>query len=134
MPDVSSHDTVKLGPPIRSSRATRLATMPPSEPIVRFAESAGPAAALELVDPVPELVARKSKPERFVPSPGLARQRPAQVIIRRAQVEPDPDQHAGGKRKPIVPARVPGGLGGDLRASSDCCGSISSSSLGGIRN
>ena len=44
MPDVSSHETVKLGPPIRSSRAIRLATMPPSEPIVRLAERAGPAA------------------------------------------------------------------------------------------
>ena len=32
MPDVSSQETVKLGPPIRYSRAIRLATMPPSEP------------------------------------------------------------------------------------------------------
>ena len=45
IPEVSSQETVKLGPPMRNARAIRLATTPPSEPIVRFAESDGPAAS-----------------------------------------------------------------------------------------
>ena len=42
-PEVSSLEMVKLGPPTWNSRAMRLATMPPSAPMVRLAERAGPA-------------------------------------------------------------------------------------------
>ena len=115
MPDVSSHETVKLGPPIRSSRATRLATMPPKEPIVRFAESAGPAAVLSSAIHSASSSSESPSRKRLVPSPGLAGERPAKMIIRRAQVEPDADQHACRECKPIVPASVLGGLGGDLQ-------------------
>ena len=95
MPEVSSQETVKLGPPIRNSRAIRLATMPPSEPVVRLAESAGPAAFFSSSIHSVEIVVGKPERERLVPSPGLAGERPAEVIIGRVQVEPDSDQDAG---------------------------------------
>ena len=68
-------------------------------------------------------------------SRGLGGQRPAQVEVGRVQVEPDPDQDT----RPRAASRgVPGGIARSPRprpgASAIAAGSISPSSLGGMRN
>ena len=113
IPDVSSQETVKLGPPMRNSRAIRLATTPPSEPIVRFADSAGPAASRSSSIQAASVGLGEIQSEVSLPLPGLRGQRPAQVEVGRVQVEPDPDQDARPRSQPRVPAGILDGLGRD---------------------
>ena len=113
IPEVSSQETVKLGPPIRNSRAIRLATRPPSEPIVRLAVSAGPAASRSSSIQPARSASESSRPSSRSHSRALVGQRPAEVEVGRVQVEPDADEDARPEGQPRVPAGVADRLGRD---------------------
>ncbi len=113
IPEVSSHETVKLGPPIRNSRAIRLATSPPRDPIVRLAVRAGPAASRSSSTQRARASLRQAEAQLPVPLPGPIGHRPSQVEVGGVQVQPDADEHARPEGEFRVPPGVPDRLGRD---------------------
>ena len=65
------------------------------------------------LDPAIELVRATVEAQRLVPFSGPLGQRPAQVVVGRVQVEPDPDQDTGSPSGPRVPSCVVERLGRD---------------------
>ena len=110
-PEVSSLETVKLGPPRRNSRAIRLAIRPPSAPIVRFAERAGRRRLASAAVQRSSSSSARPSPSASFHSRAWFEQRPAEVEVGRVQVEPDPDEDPRAEPRAVVPAGVGDRLG-----------------------
>ena len=92
MPEFSSFERVKLGPPTRNSRAIRLATMLPSAPMVLLAVSGGPAASRSESVHAASSSAVISGASIFGPGSCLFGQGPAEAEVGGVEVEGNADE------------------------------------------
>ena len=133
MPELSSLERVKLGPPKRNSRAMRLATMLPRAPMVRLAFNGGPASSRSCAVQAASSCGDRSLPSSLAHAAACCAsdQRKLKLVLLRSKAMPmkTPDRRLSSRSRPAS-AMAPAAL----LSIRICWGSISSISRGGIRN
>ena len=95
MPLAASAETLKLGPPQRNSRATRLATTPPRAPKVRLAVKGGAVMSWRAAHQASTVLSSRFRKILHPPLSHLIEQRPAGMKIGGfiIEIETDDDPH-----------------------------------------